>query len=93
MNERSPKEKPRLVLIMGGRMEQQREEAKRRAEIREFRNDFPVCSVYIPLDHFQRRMPQNLLQRVHIAAVFQIARSKGMSQQVCPQPFDARGLL
>ena len=36
MNERSPKEKPRLVLIMGGRMEQQREEAKRRAEIREF---------------------------------------------------------
>ena len=27
MNERSPKEKPRLVLIMGGRMEQQREEA------------------------------------------------------------------
>ena len=35
MNERSPKEKPRLVLIMGGRMEQQREEAKRRAEIRE----------------------------------------------------------
>ncbi|MCX4373461.1 MAG: hypothetical protein OSJ58_16900 [Dysosmobacter sp.] len=36
MNERSPKEKPRLVLIMGGRMEQQREEAKRRSEIREF---------------------------------------------------------
>ena len=32
----APKEKPRLVLIMGGRMEQQREEAKRRAEIREF---------------------------------------------------------
>ena len=42
MNERSPKEKPRLVLIMGGRMEQQREEAKRRAEIRE-KSSFAEC--------------------------------------------------
>ena len=40
--ERSPKEKPRLVLIMGGRMEQQREEAKRRAEIRE-KSSFAEC--------------------------------------------------
>ncbi len=36
MNERSPKEKPRLVLIMGGRMEQQHEKVKRQAQIREF---------------------------------------------------------
>lgn len=37
MNERSPKEKPRLTLIIGGRAaEKQQEETKRRAEMREF---------------------------------------------------------
>ena len=61
---------------------EQLEQVVQGAEIREFRHGFSVCSVYIPLHHFQGGMAQNLLKGVDIPSVFQVTGGEGMAEEM-----------
>lgn len=65
----------------------------KRAELREFRNDFPGCRVDILLDHFEGGMAEDLLEGIHIAAILEISGGEGMTEEMSPQPWDPGALL